>query len=132
MKTMYSFLILFGFLTTSVCYGGRSSTDVTTEGRTPVTSVRTAYSSTNVTTGAWVELVASTSRHVALMDIFDSSGQTLQIGFGSAGNEVAQFLVFPGGNGQVSVNIPAATRVSIKAVSGTASAGESDINFYDF
>lgn len=132
MQKLWTPLALVLFLSPVACYGGRDSADVTAEGRTPVTTVRNVYSSTNVTTAAWVELVASTSRHIALMEIFDSSGQTLQIGFGSAGNEVAKFLVIPGGNGPVSVNIPASTRIAIKAVSATASVGEIDINFFDF
>lgn len=100
-------------------------------GRTVVTTVRNDYSSTNVTTGAWVQLVASTASIIHEFDIFDSSGQTLELGTGAAASETRLILIFPGGNGRVPVTINAATRVSIRAVSATASSGELDINFYD-
>ena len=99
-------------------------------GRTPRGFVRNVYSVTPVTTAAYVQLFASTSGAVALMEIFDSSGQTLKIAFGAAASEVDQFLVIPGGNGPISIAIPALTRVSIRAVSASATAGEIDINLY--
>lgn len=103
---------------------------LTASGRSVVQTVRNNYGSVNVTNGAWVELVASLAADVNLLEIFDSSGQTLEIGTGGAGVETVLFLVFPGGNGQVPVAIASGTRVSIKAVSGTANAGELNINFY--
>ena len=87
------------------------------------------YSATPVTTSAYVELVASTSAAVKEMQIFDSSGQTLVIAIGAAASEVDKLYVFPGGNGNIKVKIPAASRVSVKAVSNTANAGEISINF---
>lgn len=104
--------------------GGGSST-----GRTPVTFVRNVYSSTNVTTGAYVQLVASLSAAANELQIFDSSGQTLVIAYGGAGSEVDKFIIPPGGNGTVSVAIPISTRVSVKALSATASSGELDVSF---
>lgn len=103
----------------------------TNTGKRAVTQVRTVYSSTNVTTGAWVQLVASLSSYVSELEIFDSSGQTLKIGVGGAGSEVTKLIILPGGNGRVSLNIPSGSRVSIRAISGTANAGEGDINFYE-
>lgn len=95
-----------------------------------VSTVRNVYSSTPVTTGAWVQLVASTSIAVKEIEIFDSSGQTMELGLGGAGSEVRKLLVIPGGNGKVFCVIPAGSRVSIRAVSGSASVGEIDVNFY--
>lgn len=90
--------------------------------------IRNDYTSTNVTTAAYVELIASTSADITKMQIFDSSGQTLVIATGAAASEVDKFYVFPGGNGDIEVSIPSGTRVSIKAVSATADAGEISIN----
>lgn len=102
--------------------------------RTPVGFVRNNYNTatggTNVTSGAYVQLFASTSAATSLMEIFDSSGQTLKIAFGAAASEVDQFLVFPGGNGPIAVKVPVSTRVSIRAVTGSAVSGEIDINLY--
>lgn len=91
---------------------------------------RNVYSSVNVTTGAYVQLVASLASTANLVEIFDSSGQTMALAVGAAASEVQQFYIFPGGNGQVSLNIPSGSRVSIIAISGTAAVGEIDVNFY--
>ena len=99
-------------------------------GSVPLQFVRNNYSSTNVTTAAYVQLIASTSGITNVIETFDSSGQTLEIAFGAPGSEVNQFLIFPGGNGRATVRIPASTRVSIRAVSATASSGEFDLNLY--
>lgn len=103
---------------------------VTQNGRSAVNRARNAYASVNVTTGAYVQLLASTSGTVNEVEIFDSSGETLVLATGGAGAEVDQVYVFPGGNGRIPLSIGSGVRVSIKAVSATASAGEIAINFY--
>lgn len=115
---------------TSEALGSNRALHVKQLGRTVVTTVRNDYTSTSVTTGAWVQLVASLSSEVQEIEIFDSSGQTLELGTGAAASEARLILVFPGGNGRVPVRIASGTRVSIRAVSATANAGELDINFY--
>ena len=95
------------------------------------TSITNDYSSTSVTTGAWVELIASTTDEVRALGVFDSSGQVLELGIGAAGSEVRKFLIFPGGNGRADgVRIASGSRISIKAVDGDASAGFLAINLY--
>lgn len=108
----------------------QSALTIKSTGNTPLTFVRNVYSTTNVTTAAYVQLVASTSGVTNVLEIFDSSGQTLKIAFGAAASEVDQFQIFPGGNGRVTCTIAAGTRISVRAVSATASSGELDINFY--
>lgn len=92
---------------------------------------RTVYSTTPVTTAAWVQLIASTTEAVSAITVFDSCGQTLQLGIGLAGFEVAQILIPPGGGG-FPLSISKGQRVSIKAVSGncTAANTEDDINYF--
>ncbi len=99
-------------------------------GRTKVNIVRNVYSSVNVTTAAYVQLVASTAATINLLDIFDSSGQTLVFAVGAAASEVDQFNIYPGGNGRIELAIPSGSRLSIKAVSATANVGELDINCF--
>lgn len=99
-------------------------------GRSIVARARNVYNTTNVTTGAYVQLVASLGSAVNSVEIFDSSGQTLVLATGGAGSEVDQAFVFPGGNGRIPLAIAAATRISIRAVSATANDGEIAINFY--
>lgn len=91
-------------------------------------SVRNDYSSVNVTTGAWVQLIASTAALSYGLYLFDSSGQTLELGTGAAASETRKLIIPPGGlDGFVPLSIPAGTRVSIRAISATANAGEIDI-----
>lgn len=101
-------------------------------GRNYITSVRNDYGSVNVTTGAWVQLIAATSAIINGFLLFDSSGQTLELGTGAAAAETRKLLVTPGGfgGGLVPLAIPAGTRVSIRAVSANATSGEISATFF--
>lgn len=93
--------------------------------------VRLAYSVTNVTTGAWVQLLSSVgAADIKEIEIFDSSGETLELGVGAAASEVSKVYVVPGGNGRIPMQIATGTRLAIKAVSATANSGEIVINLY--
>jgi len=102
---------------------------VSNPGKTSVALVRNVYSSTNVTTTAYVQLIASTSSPITQMHIFDSSGQTLVLAVGAASSEVDQLLIVPGGNGIMNLAIPSGSRISVKARSANATVGELDITF---
>jgi len=99
-------------------------------GRSVVTTTRNDYSSSSVTTAAWSQLIASTAADIHEIEIFDSSGQTLELGTGAAAAETRLLLVFPGGNGRVQSFVVSGTRISIRAVSANATVGESSINYY--
>lgn len=96
----------------------------------PSDHARIDYSGTNVTTAAYVQLLASTSNTIGAIEIFDSSGQTLLLAVGAAASEVDQIYVIPGGNGRIPITIANGARVSLKAVTGTASTGYIDATFY--
>lgn len=87
-------------------------------------AVRNRYATTAVTTGAWVQLIASTAFTIKEWSVFDSSGQTLEIGIGAGGAETRLFLIPPGGMPNFSLNVAAGTRISIRAVSANATSGE--------
>lgn len=108
----------------------QSTLNIAEVGRSVRNRARIDYTSTSVTTGAYVQLLASTSGAVNEVEIFDSSGQTLVLATGGAGSESDQIYIFPGGNGRVPLAIATSTRVAIKAVSATASVGEISVNFY--
>lgn len=95
-----------------------------------VTLYRNAYSTTSVTTGAYVELIASMPAAVKEVEIFDSSGETLVLAIGDSGSEINKIFVFPGGNGRVPLQIASGARLSIRAVSANATSGEFTANFY--
>lgn len=91
---------------------------------------RIDYTSSNVTTTAWTQIFASTSIISATATIFDSSGQTLEVGVGASGKEAILFLIPPGG-GTFPLSLSVGQRLSIRAVSANATSGESDINLFD-
>jgi hypothetical protein len=91
----------------------------TASANTPVYNV---YSSTNITTSAYVQLVASTSNAINTIHIFDSSGQAMILGVGASGVEVVQLYVPPGGD-TYTLNIPVGSRIAYKALTATASTG---------
>lgn len=103
---------------------------VVQSGKTAVDKVRNDYTSTSVTTSAYVQLVASLAAACTEIEIFDSSGSTLVLATGAAASESDKVYVTPGGNGRIPLAIAASTRISIKAVSANASVGEIVINFY--
>ena len=103
----------------------------TVSGQIPSGHARNDYSVTSVTTSAYTQLFASTAAVINAIEIFDSSGQTLALAFGTPGSEVDQLYIIPGGNGRIPLSIPLGTRVSIKAVTATASAGYIDVNLYN-
>lgn len=82
-----------------------------------------------VTTGAYTQLIASTTATISQIFIFDSSGQTLVLALGAAASEVDKLYIIPGGNGLVPINIPSGSRVSIRAISGNATVGEISVSF---
>lgn len=108
----------------------QTSIPVLAKGSTKVGLARNDYSSTNVTTAAYVQLIASTSATTNTVEIFDSSGETLVFAIGGAGSEVDQFYINPGGNGQISFTIPSGTRISIKAITSSANTGYINLNLY--
>lgn len=97
-------------------------------GRAYADSVRNAYASVNVTTGAWVQLIASTAAAINNITLFDSCGETLELGTGAALSEARKLIIPPGGiDGVVPLAIAAGTRVAVRAVSGNCTSGELDI-----
>lgn len=107
---------------------GSAFTAPATAGRVYADSARNVYSSVNVTTAAWTQLIASTSATINAFMLFDSSGQTLELGVGGSGSETRLCIIPPGGfAGAIPITIPSGSRLSVKAISGTADVGE--INF---
>lgn len=101
----------------------QSSLPVEEAGRSSANApVYNVYSSTNITTSAYVQLIASTTSAANYLDIFDSSGQAMILAVGASGSEVIQGYISPGGD-QVPLHIPAGSRVAYKALTSNATAG---------
>lgn len=99
-------------------------------GRSSFLLYRNVYSSVNVTTAAYTVVSASLASNCNIIDIYDSSGQTLVIATGAAGAEVQKAYIYPGGPGQIPLAIAAGTRVTIRAISANATLGEINMTFY--
>jgi hypothetical protein len=84
--------------------------------------VQNTYSSVNITTSAYTQLIASTTSATTFVDIFDSSGQAMILATGGAGAETVQAYIPPGGD-SFSFAIPAGTRVAYKALTADATSG---------
>lgn len=82
----------------------------------------------SVTSGAWVELIASTAAAAKGLCLFDSSGVSLELGIGAAASETRKLIVPPGGlNGFIPLAIPAGSRVSVRALGTTADYTSSEL-----
>lgn len=101
----------------------QSAVKVSMQGKVKVALLTNDYTGTNVTTSAYVQLTASTSDDISRLHVFDSSGQALVLAVGAAASEVDQFYIPPGGIDSIDLAIPSGSRISIKAVSATASSG---------
>jgi hypothetical protein len=81
------------------------------------------HSSVNVTTGAYVQLIASTSAAISWIYIVDTSGSMLKLAVGGAGSEVDKLYLGPGVAGVFPLYIPAGSRVSLRAIDASATSG---------
>lgn len=101
-------------------------------GRIPIQRVRLDYAVTNVTTGAWVQLLATCPR-AKFLEIFDSGGRVMELSLGAAGAEAANiipFFIVPGGKPTENyIPISEGQRLSIRAVDASATNGQIIINF---
>jgi hypothetical protein len=94
-----------------------------------VHSIRYDYA-VPVTTAAYVEISSSLPKNCRFVEIFDSSGSTMELAYGPAGSEVKAINIIPGGNELRPLILNAGMRLSLKAISANATAGECTINFF--
>ena len=91
-------------------------------------SINTAV--TNLTAGAYVQLVASLSAACSSISVYKGSTTPVILATGAAAAEVDKVFLFPGTSGSVlPLSIPAGTRISLKSVTGVISSGFVGINF---
>ncbi len=106
---------LIGASTVRTSRGGFPSTT------TVVTS--NDYSGNNVTTSAYLQVIASTANATNTLCVSNSNAAPLKIATGASLSEVDRIYLPGGGSGCYDINIPASTRISLKSISGTASTG---------
>ncbi len=102
-----------------------ASTIRTTEGsRTYADSARYDYTGGSVTTAAWTQVIAATLAPMNFVCVTDQSGQIMLLGAGAVASEATIFMIPRGFSGCIPLRISSATRLSLKAVSATASTGD--------
>jgi len=101
---------------------------VAATGRSSIEIIRHDYAGGSVTTAAYTQLVASTSGDIDEFYIGDTSGEIMILATGAAASEVDVLYIEPGGPGRVNLRVPSGTRLSVKALSATASVGDLVIN----
>jgi hypothetical protein len=90
--------------------------------------------SVSYTTGAWTQLFTAAQgiATVNMIELFDSTGNSAQLGLGESGSEVDLILIVPGGNGDIAIRIDSGIRIAIKPNDYVPTLGsEVLINFYD-
>lgn len=97
---------------------------------TCIDKARLDFSTSNVTTSAYVQLDASLAANCKEIEIYNSSSEPLLLATGAAASEVDQMYIMPGGNGRVPFVASSAVRTSLKAVSATINSGQILVNFY--
>lgn len=103
-------------------------------GRKPVEKFSLSTSVTNVTTGAWVQLSAATTKPASFMEVFNQTTKILILAVGAPGSEVElPLFVYPGISSQIvpfDSMIPKGSRLSVRAVDATANTGYLLLNMY--
>ena|SRR6056297_1956950 len=81
----------------------------------------------SVSTSAYSEVIASTSDAVTRVNIFDSSGEIIELALGSSGSETRKMII-PAGGISSSILIPGGSRISIKSLTSDVTTGFLVIN----
>ncbi len=93
---------------------------------TPITGTIVAAndnSSTNIPTSDYVQLIASTANDTSGLCISNSSARIIKVATGAAASEVDRLYLPSGAAGCYPVFVAHSTRISLKALDGTASTG---------
>lgn len=88
-----------------------------------------SYATTNVTTGAYVQLVAAAPISCAKLEICDTSGKLLKLATGAAGSERDIATVAANACIVVPYFVPVGTRISIEAIDASATTGYNLLSF---
>ena len=89
-----------------------------------------SFATTSVTAGAYVQ-VATLVKRANWVELFESAGTPFYFATGSTGAQTDRFLIVVGGNEKAHIELPAASKIWIKAASmGAAPTGLMLMNFY--
>ena len=102
--------------------------------RKPVGRISLNTASINITTGAWVELVAATSKAFSFLEVYNNTGRILRLAVGAAASESELLIyIYPGISSQIiplDELVKNGDRLSVRALDGTANTGYLIMNMY--
>jgi hypothetical protein len=105
---------------------------VSTGGAVAATTIKETvyidYAMAPITTADWTEIIVATSDLIKDWSVFDSSGEVMELGVGALGAEARFALVQPGGGDPFKHQLPAGSRISIRAVTANVNDGLLVIN----
>jgi hypothetical protein len=90
-----------------------------------------SYSTTNVTSSAYVTLTSNITTSTSNLVIVDTSSELMKLAQGPVGSEV-DICAFQGNGYPVNISniyIPAGTRLALKAISGNATSGYNTVSY---
>lgn len=82
---------------------------------------------TNITNSTYLELVSSTSEITRKIQMIEDIGEFMALYIGASGLEVL-LCALPLGGGEVEVNVPASSRISIKSLNTNITSGKLILN----
>ena len=102
--------------------------------RKPVEKISINTGVTNITTGAWVQLSAATTKPLSFMEVYNATTKILVLATGVPGSEVElPIYIYPGIGSQIipiDQIIPKGSRISAKAVDANATTGYLLLNLF--
>ncbi len=97
-------------------------------------TARLSYSGTNLTTTVYVQMIASLTKSIKGITVYNTGANPIFLAIGGAGSEVNQIMVPPLTAGASVPYFPLvvsqAQRVSVIASTGTISSGDLEINAF--
>ena len=99
--------------------GGGGPTSNVTEDFTVLTSVDTLAGSINGSAGAFTEVVASLSDDCVAITPYETTGRKIGVYTGAAASETLLFILGPGQDTPMRVDLAAGTRISIRSTEVT-------------
>lgn len=90
--------------------------------------VRIDFSSSNISTSSYTELISSTSAITRKISIFLGTGTPMYLAVGASSSEVDKFIISPGMDRTIEVNIPAGSRLSLKSIGSAITASTMIVN----
>lgn len=92
---------------------------------------RTKFTSTNVSTSAYTQIISSTTKTLRAVTVLNTCANTpLQLALGAAGSETVQITIPANMSNAVTIPLtaPYASRISVIALDTTATTGELQVN----